>query len=115
MLEELIRKQEKKEAIKLWRRELKQVMISRPCWLQGDTSHAPFLGLEDAQALINILREFNSTAASGGEYQEKIFSCARISPAASEAAFNLLPRSLWALFGFVVSQKFESAVYLGYI
>lgn len=61
------------------------------------------------------LREFNSTAASGGEYQEKIFSCARISPAASEAAFNLLPHSLWALFGFVVSQKFGSAVNLGYI
>lgn len=30
---------------------------------------APFLGLEDAQALINILQEPDSTAASGGEYQ----------------------------------------------
>lgn len=115
MLEKLIRKQEEKKAIKLWRRELKQVMKSNLCWLQGDTSHAPFLGLEDAQALINILREFNSTAASGGEYQEKIYSCARISPAASEAVFNLLPRSLWALFGFVVSQQSGSALYLGYI
>jgi len=32
---------------------------------------APFLHLEDAQALINILREPDSTAASGGKYQEK--------------------------------------------
>lgn len=32
---------------------------------------APFLGLEDAQALINVLQEPDSTAASGGEYREK--------------------------------------------
>lgn len=79
-------------------------MKSCPCWLQRDTSHAPFLSLEDPQALINILEEPNSTAASGGEYQEEKFLGARISPAASEAVFNLLPCSLWALFGFVVSE-----------
>lgn len=39
---------------------------------RGDFSpRAPFLSLEDAQALINVLREPGSAAASGGSYQEK--------------------------------------------
>lgn len=85
---------------------------------------APFLGLEDAQALINILQEPDSclVVANGlvlwwqvvANTSTEKYSGARISPAASEAAFNLLPGSPWALFGFVVSKQFGSAVYLCY-